>query len=91
MSPHATGRLPGRIWFEVAVATLSSILCALSLAWPEWIETFFHVSPDEHSGSLEWEIALALLTIACVFAGLATLDYRRYARQSKQGSEAGGG
>ncbi|MDH6521996.1 hypothetical protein M2163_001009 [Streptomyces sp. SAI-135] len=47
-----------RGWIEVVLAVVSGLLCLLTLFWPDWIDEVFRVDPDQHSGALEWAIAV---------------------------------
>ncbi|MGY1503736.1 ABC transporter permease (plasmid) [Streptomyces sp. QTS52] len=68
-------RLRGRI--EAVLAVVSGLLCLLTLFWPEWIEEVFGVDPDQHSGALEWSIAVVALCATAVFSLLARAEFRR--------------
>lgn len=70
-------RLPLRVWCEVGVSFLAVGLTVLTIADPEWIETFFHVEPDEGAGWLELFITLGAAFVALASAALAARDYRR--------------
>jgi hypothetical protein len=70
-----------RFWIEVAAATASLALLALTLVWDEWIELAFHVSPDGGSGELEWAVSGMTLVLTVVFLALARLEWRRTAPQ----------
>jgi len=52
-----------------------------------WI---FGVDPDQHSESMEWLIAGALLSGALVLAVLARMERRRIGRISRSAPEAAG-
>jgi hypothetical protein len=68
--------LTWRYRLEVVMAVVASVMCAVTVAWPAWIETVFGVDPDHGSGWLEWLI-VAVLAIAAVACGaLARADWR---------------
>jgi hypothetical protein len=63
------GRLRTRFWIETGLGTGAGLLFVLTLFWRDWLEAF-GFDPDQHSGSAEWLVAAAILSIAVV-AGLA--------------------
>jgi hypothetical protein len=68
-----------RFWIEVGIGALTAILCVLTLFVRDWIEVIFRVDPDQHSGSLEWLIATALVVASVVSSLLARREWRRTA------------
>jgi hypothetical protein len=66
-----------RFWIELGVAASASFLSLLAIAWPDWIEAVFGVSPDGGDGALEWLVAAVPLTPAIVAGALARLEWRR--------------
>ena len=73
-------RLRLRFWIEVGTALASSSLCLVTTVRHDWIELAFRVDPDQSSGSLEWLLVAATLSIAVVTAFLARREWGR--RQS---------
>jgi hypothetical protein len=71
-----------RYRIELALAILSALAFALTLAVPEWIEGLTGLEPDAGSGALELGIALALLAATLAFGTLARVDRRRLATQT---------
>ncbi len=59
--------------------SLSAILFALTLVFPQWIEALTGVEPDGGSGALEFVISGVFLVAAIAFGVLARRDYRRLA------------
>jgi hypothetical protein len=39
-------------------------LAVLSIFWPDWIEALTGYDPDQHDGTVEWLIVIALLSSA---------------------------
>ena len=76
-----------RFWAELALAAMSALCLALTIAIPDWIERIFHVSPDAGSGLTEALIGAA--TVAVVGAALFFRRLRRV-RLSKPNRDAKG-
>jgi hypothetical protein len=72
-------RLRTRVRIEVALACLSAVLFAVTLAYPEWIEALTGLDPDAGSGALELLVSAALLAVAVGLALLARRDRRKLA------------
>ena len=66
-----------RFWLESVLALITGSLAAVTLFWPQWIETVFGVDPDKGSGSAEWLVVVVLLFITVLFAGRARFEWRR--------------
>jgi hypothetical protein len=66
-----------RFWVEVALGTLTGLLCVLTVATREWIELLLGVDPDGGSGALEWAIVAVLLAATITFSGSARAEWRR--------------
>jgi len=66
-----------RFWVEAVLALVTGLLGLITPIWPDWIEILFDWDPDQHSGSVEWQIVglLLLITVAMVVA--ATVEWRR--------------
>jgi hypothetical protein len=39
-------------------------LAVLTIIWPDWIEALTGYDPDQHNGTVEWLIVIALLSTA---------------------------
>jgi hypothetical protein len=76
-------RLPRRFWVVALLAAVTGALCALTLIWPDWIEGFFGLDPDDYTGFLEWAIVAALFVSAAVLSLVAAGDWRRSRRTSR--------
>ena len=68
-----------RFWCESVLGAAAALLAVLTLAWPDWIEGVFGVDPDNHNGSLEWAIVIALAAAAVVCGVLARREWQRAA------------
>jgi hypothetical protein len=75
---------------ESALAGAAAALGAVTIFWRDWTEWIFGVDPDQHSGSVEWLIAGALLSGALVLAVLARMERRRIGRLGRSAPEAAG-
>jgi hypothetical protein len=67
-----------RISFEAVSATVVGGCAILTAAWPDWIETLFGVDPDNHSGTVEWGVVLALAIIAAALGAVARIEWLRH-------------
>ncbi len=77
-----------RFWIECALALLSGALLVLTLIEPEWIEVIFKIEPDEGSGDLERMIVALSLMVTIVFVILASVEWRRFKRQTESARAA---
>jgi hypothetical protein len=72
--------LPQRFWVETAMGLMSSVLLALTVLIPDWIERLFGSTPDAGDGSIEWRLALSLASISVVMFGFAGRTWKKYVR-----------
>ena len=75
-----TARAGRLFWAETALAVLTASLAVLTGVWPDWIEAVFGFDPDQHNGSLEWELTLALAVVTLILGALARRTWVRRAR-----------
>jgi len=66
-------------WIESAGAMFCAGLALLTLISKDWIEFFFRVDPDAHSGSFEWVVVGAALTLTLALSLAARHEWRRSA------------
>jgi hypothetical protein len=66
-----------RFWLESLLAVAAGVLAILTLIQRDWIELIFGVDPDNHSGSLEWLIVIALLAASGISTLFALYEWRR--------------
>ena len=66
-----------RFWLETGAAVALTLLAVITLVWRDWIEIVFHVDPDQHSGSLEWFIVMALAVLAAALSVMGRREWRR--------------
>lgn len=59
-------------WMEAVLASVATLLGALTSVQPDWIERVFALDLDNHSGAVEWKLVVSfflaaffLSTIAC--------------------------
>jgi hypothetical protein len=64
-------------WLESALAMVTALMGALTLAWGDWIEAVFRLDPDRHNGSLELGLTVALFLSTLMCAALARRAWRR--------------
>ena len=64
------------------LAGFCSGLAVLTIFWPDWIEALTGYDPDQHDGTVEWLIVIALLSSApyWVIALLSSAPYWRSRR-----------
>jgi hypothetical protein len=74
-------------WVDVVLAGLSTVLVAVTLVWPDWIElvTGGH-GGDGGGGLLEWVVTVGAASVAVTFAVAARGSWRR--RAAGSGSDA---
>jgi hypothetical protein len=53
-----------RIALIQPLAAFCGILALLTIVWPDWIEALTGFDPDQHDGTVEWLIVIALLSTA---------------------------
>jgi hypothetical protein len=66
-----------RFWLETAIASVTCILCVITLIQRDWIELVFGIDPDNHNGALEWLIIGTLLAATIALSALASYEWRR--------------
>ena len=70
-------QLKKRFWTETALGVLATIVLAMTLIWPDWIELTLHLDPDAGNGTVEWAVVAVLAVLAIVTFLLARLEWRR--------------
>jgi hypothetical protein len=71
-------KMRARFWAEAGLAALTGALFVLTLLWHDWLEAF-GFDPDNHNGTVEWLIVVALFVLCVVFSYSARLEWRRAA------------
>ena len=71
--------LRSRFYPETILGIISGIMFVVTLLNHAWIETAFHVDPDQGQGWVEWAIVGGLLAVTLVMAALARYEWRRAA------------
>lgn len=64
-------------WLEMSIASISGVLCLVTLLWRDWAEVLLRIDPDQGSGSFEWMVVGALLLVALSLSALAGREWRR--------------
>ena len=82
--------LPSIFWVETLFAFVTALLALITLLRKDWIEQIFHVDPDLHSGSSEWQLIIGLCMVATLLAALALRNWRN-AYQIDRDARASGG
>jgi hypothetical protein len=81
-APPVRGRLPARVWVELALGLTSSALLALALFSPHWMERWFGLAPDAGDGSAEYGLALMWAAVSFLMFGLAGYTWKKQSRTS---------
>ena len=55
---------------------VTAAVAAITGLCPDWIERLFRLDPDHHSGSLEWNIAIACIAGAALLAVMVRRNWR---------------
>jgi hypothetical protein len=62
--------LPARFWAQVVAGGTTGVLFVISPFRPAWIEAICGgFDPDQHSGSIEWMIVMAMLVVTLAMLG----------------------
>jgi hypothetical protein len=70
-------RIRLRFWLEMVLAAAGTVLIALTLTVPDWIEGLTGQDPDGGSGAAEWAVVVAVGAVTAVSALAARLEWRR--------------
>jgi hypothetical protein len=68
-------RLSPIFWTESVLACITS----LTALWPDWIEAFTGLQPDQHNGSFEWMLVACCGVATGLLATLARREWRQAA------------
>lgn len=60
------------------MAAASTLLLAVTVLWPAWIEAVTGMDPDHSSGALEWTIVFVFAAGAVTFAAFARREWRKH-------------
>jgi hypothetical protein len=77
-SPPESKRLPVKIWVELLLGLMSTVLLTLAIVLPNWMELFFHRTPDAGDGSAERGFALLWAAISLLMFALAGCAWRKH-------------
>ncbi|MGC2163852.1 MAG: hypothetical protein WA634_18245 [Silvibacterium sp.] len=69
--------LRSTFWIKTVIASVTALLAIVTALWRDWIERVFGIDLDHHSGSIEWELIVALLLAAMLFAALARREWQK--------------
>jgi hypothetical protein len=72
--------LPRLFWIEFALMVASAGFLVLTIVWPQWIETFLGLTPDDGDGSSEWGITLSLVVATVTLVALTGREWRKTRR-----------
>jgi hypothetical protein len=79
---NMSSNLSPLFWLEAALAAACGILALVTLITRDWIEALTGFDPDQHNGSVEWAIVVALALACVLLAFAARAEFRRAAVQS---------
>ena len=65
-----------RVGLETAIALLAGVLGVVTIFWHDWVEAMTGWDPDQHSGSAEWLVVVALLIVAVAMGTAARRHWR---------------
>ena len=74
MEQQQQRRRPG---LRAVLGLVTLLAAAVTLVWPDWIESVFHADPDHGSGSLEAAIVVALGLVSIALLASAWTGWRR--------------
>jgi hypothetical protein len=72
-------RLSPIFWTESVLACITGVIAVLTAVWPDWIEAFTGLQPDQHNGSFEWMLVACCGVVTGLLATLARREWRRAA------------
>jgi len=78
MSDNASIKHLRRYWAGLALGAFAGVLAVITPFWPDWIEAVSGWDPDQHDGSVEKYIAVALLVVAVALLVFARAERRRW-------------
>ncbi len=64
-------------WVEIGLAAITGLLALITPVFPDWIELVSGWDPDQHDGSVERMIVVALFIVTLVMLALAGIEWRR--------------
>lgn len=65
-----------RAALESIIALLAGVLGVITVFWHDWIEAVTGWDPDQHNGTAEWFIVVALLIAAAIAGVFARRHWR---------------
>ena len=68
--------LPPRFWAQVVVGGTAGVLFVVTPFRADWIEAVFEGFDDQHSGSIEWIIIMAMLVVTLAMGGIPWIKDR---------------
>jgi hypothetical protein len=78
---------PGpKFWVLSALCAVSTLLFAVTLVWPDWIELVFGADPDAGDGTAEWLVVAASLTLSVFFLWASRREWRRHGTGALEGT-----
>lgn len=58
------------VWLRIVVPSIVTVTALVTALRCDWIERTFGIDPDHHSGSIEWELIIAVFLAGMFFASL---------------------
>ena len=74
--------LTPRFWIEATVGSVTGSLALITAIFPDWIELISGWDPDQHDGSVESLVVIALFAATAVIYGLALIEWTRASRSA---------
>lgn len=82
-SHQPAAALPIGFGLKIVLGLMSTVLLALTLVAPDWIELLFGIAPDEGTSASEWGLSLSFATVCVVVFGSSWRTWRKHVRLTR--------